>query len=223
MRTDRYPNYHRATRQAYRTLLAVGANQLPIDITAICRACKRTRVMSFREARRIIGDDFDPFWDGPSRYALTIRRDYDGETYYLILWNDEEMSPRDGLFRFSLAHELGHIVLKHDDGRSPAEEQEANCFAQHLLCPRPVLEAARPRDQVDISYMCGVSYSTATIVARQLRQPNPLIDGDTRTGIAEAFGLREKKALDDYMTANCMLLTNIARRRAGREEFQCRS
>ena len=42
----------------------------------------------------------------------------------------------------ALARELGHIVLGHDGSR-PEEVRtaEALCFAQHLLCPRPLLYA----------------------------------------------------------------------------------
>lgn len=42
--------------------------------------------------------------------------------------------------RFSLAHEIGHFVLRHNDERSKVEG-EANAFASELLIPRTELHA----------------------------------------------------------------------------------
>ena len=193
------PDYHRATRNAYRTLIATGVDHLPVDVAALCARCRNTRVMSFCEARHLF-DDFEPLWDGPSRMAFTMRRLHDGITENLILWNDEEMSPGSGLYRFSLAHELGHIVLRHSEGADYVAELEANCYAQHLLCPRPVLEVLQPRDYLEISYLCGVSRDAARIVASLLRQENRYVDMDMWKRIFEAFSLDEHRNVCDFLS-----------------------
>jgi hypothetical protein len=41
--------------------------------------------------------------------------------------------------RFSIAHELGHLVLKHPSGWSGRAERQANAFAAELLMPRGLL------------------------------------------------------------------------------------
>jgi Zn-dependent peptidase ImmA (M78 family) len=52
-----------------------------------------------------------------------------------------------GRFRFSIAHELGHFLLKHEplthigEKRSPALEREADIFASELLLPEDLLRA----------------------------------------------------------------------------------
>jgi hypothetical protein len=44
------------------------------------------------------------------------------------------------LFQRGLARELDHIVLGHDDSRpEEVREEEARCFANHLLCPRALI------------------------------------------------------------------------------------
>jgi len=193
------PNYHRATRQAYRTLLAAGINTLPVDITDLCCRCRNTRVISFQEAR-CRWDTFEPLWDGPSRTAFTIRLIEDDEIHNIIFWNDAEMSRGSGLYRFSLAHELAHIVLKHPEDAGYAAELEANVFAQHLLCPRPVLEVLQPRNYLEISCLCGVSRDAARIIAAQLCQDNRYVDQDMWNGIFAAFNLDQKRNTADFLS-----------------------
>lgn len=193
------PDYHRATRTAYRTLLAIGADCLPIDITAVCERCRNTKLLSFKEARHLF-DDFEPLWDGPSRMAFTLRRIAGDQVHNLILWNDEEMSRGSGLYRFSLAHELAHIVLKHSDDAGYVTEIEANVFAQHLLCPRPVLEVLQPRDYLEISYLCGVSRDAARLVYSLLKQENRYVDMDMWKLIFAAFNLDQKRNISDFLS-----------------------
>lgn len=205
-------NYHRATRSAYRTLLATGVNSLPVDVASLCARCRNTRVMSFREARHQF-DDFEPLWDGPSRTAFTLRRTLDGVTHSLILWNDEEMNRGSGLYRFSLAHELAHIVLKHPDDMGYVGELEANVYAQHLLCPRPVLECVGLSDPLELAHLCGVSLTTARIVWAELREENRYIDQDVWNGIFAAFALDERRTIEDLLSPVSKVALTVRQRR----------
>ena len=145
-------------------------------------------------------DSFELLWDGPSRMAYTLRRIAGGQVHNLILWNDEEMNRGRGLYRFSLAHELAHIVLKHPGNVGYVAELEANLFAQHLLCPRPVLEVLQPKSAREISYLCGVSLSAARIVSGTLRQENRYVDRDIWNSIFAAFNLDEKRNMSDFLS-----------------------
>jgi hypothetical protein len=210
--TARRPDYHRATRNAYRTLIATGIDNLPVDVTAICKRCRNTMVLSFNEVRDLLcEEDFEPL-DGPSRLAFTLRRTIEDQVHYLILWNDEEMSRNSGLYRFSMAHELAHIVMKHGDGADYVAELEANCFAQHLLCPRPVLDVLQPADYLEISYLCGVSRSAALAVRNSLRQENRYVDPDMWNKIFAAFNLDENRNVADYLSSVQRHLLTIRRR-----------
>lgn len=198
--TARRADYHRATRNAYRTLIATGIDNLPVDVTAICGRCRNTKVLSFMEVRELLDNDYEPLIDGPSRLAFTMRHTIGDTIHNLILWNDEEISRSSGLYRFSLAHELGHIVLKHTCADYVAE-LEANCFAQHLLCPRPVLEVLQPAGYFEISLMCGVSRSTACIVKNALHQDNRYVDLDMWKKIYAAFNLDQKRNVADFLSS----------------------
>lgn len=78
--------------------------------------------------------------------------------------------------RFSLAHELGHVALRHPPlaflgdnmVRGPIHEIEANAFAVELLMPKSVLIAKGPMTSAQIKSFCRVSLEAATIRARQL-------------------------------------------------------
>lgn len=207
------PDYHRATRQAYRTLLAAKIDRLPVDVEAICERCHDTTLLSFRQAREMMGCDFDPFFDGPSREAILSRTWRDGRPYHIITWNDEALDAHTGPWRFAIAHEIGHIILRHVGGCHPAQEAEASLFAQHLLCPRPVLDVVQPQDCREIMYLCGVSQSAARIVFSTLRRENRYVDGDMWNGIFSAFGLDEKRNLSDHLSGVASVALAVARRR----------
>lgn len=70
---------------------------------------------------------------------------------FCIVYRDD--LPVDGLLRFALAHELGHLVMNHyreNPGRMfsglPADsslEAEADAFARNLLAPVPLVDVLR--------------------------------------------------------------------------------
>jgi hypothetical protein len=106
--------------------------------------------------------------DAPSAEAFTYRIEpVSGPVIHLLLYNDE---PGQNLarFRFTLAHELGHIVLKHRES-GYAEEAEADAFAQHLLCPEPLANALREMNTSELIWgmAFGISISTARIVINE--------------------------------------------------------
>ena len=71
--------------------------------------------------------------------------------------------------RFTLAHELGHVALRHG-GEGEHEEREADCFASHLLAPRPVIRGLMERGPIyceQLERLFFVSHSMLTIAARE--------------------------------------------------------
>ena len=83
--------------------------------------------------------------------------------------------------RFTLAHELGHIVLDHpinpiiyrnseiDEGQKP-EEVQANVFARDLLMPAGVLAALHVTTVDEIIRICNVSRVSAQIRLERLTE-----------------------------------------------------
>ena len=89
---------------------------------------------------------------GRSAEGLTLRRDGD----FLILYDDLVLSER--RLSFTLAHEIGHIMLGHIGEEVGArQEQEAGAFAAALLCPAVALRYLEHRD--------GTPYTTEKLTA----------------------------------------------------------
>ena len=83
--------------------------------------------------------------------------------------------------RFTMAHEIGHIVLDHpinpiiyrnsevDENQSPTEIQ-ANIFARDLLMPAGVLAKLHVTTVDEIMRICNVSYTSAQIRLERLTE-----------------------------------------------------
>jgi Zn-dependent peptidase ImmA (M78 family) len=83
---------------------------------------------------------------------------------YIILYNDEMDSNR---IRFTIAHEIGHIVLGHEYSCEETES-EADYFARNLLVPMGILIHRHISDYIEIVNMFEVSYTVAGNVIRTL-------------------------------------------------------
>ena len=92
---------------------------------------------------------------------------------YIIIFND---SPYISEKRkvFTLAHELGHIILGHlsilesfkiyhSNHPNWHFEREANYFAVCLLCPMPILTRLKPESAFSISKFLGLSFQSSEI------------------------------------------------------------
>lgn len=64
--------------------------------------------------------------------------------------------------RFSLAHELGHIILEHCSPYSEYMEKEANYFASRLLAPRMAIYYAKCKNATDVSKKFKLTYEAAS-------------------------------------------------------------
>lgn len=73
--------------------------------------------------------------------------------------------------RFSMAHEIGHIVLGHDV-QSETNEAEANFFANQLLVPSALLLnlSSQELDNENLTAIFGVSHDTLNIAIRNVRK-----------------------------------------------------
>ena len=77
---------------------------------------------------------------GAGADALTVR--HSGQ--YLILYNEQIENERRRAF--TLAHEVGHILLSHAGEDREREEREANAFAASLLSPEILFRYLEHRD-----------------------------------------------------------------------------
>ncbi len=67
--------------------------------------------------------------------------------------------------RFTVAHELGHLLLRHraDKAYSEYQEEQANIFASRLLAPMIIVREHDPNTPDDLARIFGISIESATI------------------------------------------------------------
>ena len=160
-----YKNYQNARDAAWRLLLDCGADRLPVDLNPIC---KRLGVRVFRyQSVRGLPD---------------VARTTDGMTFFhrgepVILY-DQSKSPE--RIRFTVAHELGHLILGHVSpgqrttmNREPTPEDSpvetaANQFAARLLAPACVLWGLELHTAEEIAALCHISKQAAQFRAERM-------------------------------------------------------
>ena len=96
-----------------------------------------------------------------SEYSEDAIRIVTGDYSVAIVFYNDEM-PRERV-RYSVCHEIAHIVLEHDDDIDGDEaiESEADFFAAYLLMPVPLVLICCSPDPVEISDFFGTSLTAA--------------------------------------------------------------
>lgn len=77
---------------------------------------------------------------------------------YFIFYNDDQPIE---VQRFTIAHEIGHIIFNHFNSPSENREQEANMFAARLLMPMCVLHECKIENELELMELCNVSSISA--------------------------------------------------------------
>ena len=101
---------------------------------------------------------------------------------YLVLFNSStENNNVLGRIRWTLAHELGHVTLKHlpyiaepsiaennfNNLTHPELENEADYFAALLLCPMPLYEQLHIQSAQDVQRVFGLSWEASDVRWRE--------------------------------------------------------
>ena len=120
--------------------------RIPIDCFEICqKMCIELKKYSqltpeaLQKAKEISEDGFCLLVEkGPIPFAFL---------QWYIFYDDTKSRER---IRFTIMHEIGHIVLGHTE-HSQLAESEANFFAKYSLAPPPLVHKIQPEDYMDIS------------------------------------------------------------------------
>lgn len=136
------PDYQRAATMAAETLIQYGINSAPVSALPILKKLPGVLVVTYEKLSSDLGQDrrcvITAFGDH-NQDAFTSVSVVDGSPRYLVTYNALLPST---ISQRALARELGHIILGHDGSRpEDVRIEEAKCFANHLLCPRPMLHA----------------------------------------------------------------------------------
>ena len=134
------PDYQTAAIKATETLIRYNIGTAPVDPLPILKKVPGVIVLSFEEMSQKINVDRKKILDTigcDNQDAVTTVFIDEGNLKYVVAYNRILST---GFIGRALARELGHILLGHDGSR-PEEirNEEAKCFAHHLLCPRPLI------------------------------------------------------------------------------------
>ena len=153
-----YKNYQKSRNAAWELLIDCEIKELPIKITKICLQIG-------------IPVKFADLQSNSDGYTFI----HQGQPIIVINKNCTSMSR----LRFTVAHELGHIILGHVGkyalvNREPSPndnpiEQEANIFASRLLAPACVLWACQVQSAEDIMKLCDISYQAASFRMERMK------------------------------------------------------
>lgn len=130
-------------------------------------------IFTYEEAQVIMQKD-DPF-NIRRRNALARTLHERGTKVFVTVFAEDKLFPRRNYY--TLAHELGHIVLGHFfefektsllrsgllDKEYSVLEREAEIFAAELLMPMPVLKGLNIKSYEDIVNICRVTKTSAKI------------------------------------------------------------
>lgn len=170
-----YKDYKTARDAAWQTLIRFNVSKLPVRISD---GIKQMEIVLAPYSKS------ESFLTGIGLAALL--RETDGLSirlqgkYYIFYRGD--MTP--GRQRFTVAHELGHIVLGHLDeqthttrNREPQKddapiEQMANVFASRLLAPACVIHDLNASTPERISELCDISLTAARFRAERMEALN---------------------------------------------------
>ena len=146
-----YRLYKRSRDLAWRVLLRENVRELPVDVLELCR---RMRI----DVREYV-DELPDRGDG---FSCIVK----GKAFVFVRQGQSRQR-----CRFTIAHELGHILLGHvgrfelvnrepSSGDNPVE-QAANVFAARLLAPACVLWGCRVSSAVELAKLCDISPTAA--------------------------------------------------------------
>lgn len=153
-------NYKDSRDAAWKMLLKSKVSSLPVNVKKICKS-EGIRLVSYSSGARVI-------------HKLGLESNMVGNDAFSVgkvIFYDDKTSI--GRQRFSIAHELGHIVLHCSErvtvyNREPSPnddpiEAEANVFASRLLAPLCVLHYLNVKSAQEISELCNISSAAAKI------------------------------------------------------------
>lgn len=149
-----YDIYTQARDEAWRFLIDNHVDSLPVKLLAICRQKEIALLYDHDEKYLSKAERGRTFIDSTGGFSIVL-------------------NPTDStaVQRYTIAHELGHIVLGHFTERtlSPSDmEYQAERFAIDILAPACVLWGLSLHTAEEIAPVCGISMQAAKIRAERM-------------------------------------------------------
>lgn len=174
-----YKDYKISRDLAWQVLLHEGVTELPVKVGALCKQMG-------------IQVGYIDLLGGEDGISMIIK-----DHPRIMIAKNRPVARQ----RFTVAHELGHIMLGHVGkyelvNREPSRgdgpiEQAANVFAARILAPACVLWALDARTPEQIARLCDISYQAATFRAERmaiLYQRGKFLTSPLERAVYEQFG-----------------------------------
>ena len=180
----------------WKTLLNGKADRLPLDLFSLCRNL-RIPLYSFTYGleANLLTKEMIESKNKEKEVAFTLTL----ANKKIIFYND--IYHPNTRVRYGIAHEIGHIILKHDHKikmmSTKDRETEANKFAILLLSPAIVLHCCRKTKAKDIMLLCDISLKSAKIRADKIKIYEQLNKYDT-TLLEREVHIAFQNFIDDY-------------------------
>lgn len=179
-----YGIYQNVRDSSWRCLLEAGITELPVSVVKIARH------FDINIVKNSVHN-----WLEPSQSGVSFVTERDE---WVIVYDDYDSIGRK---RFTIAHELGHILLGHPlkeglqhtrtfNTNRPQVESEADMFAARILSPACVLWALGLHTAEEIAEQCRISYTAAQIRAERMKilyARQKFLTSPTERQVFEAF------------------------------------
>lgn len=194
------PDYRRATNRAYTVLNDLHISKYPIEIYHIIDCYMNIRVIPYSLLCIRRGITWNALMNlNVSEKGFIVKR---GELF-LMFYND---TLDDEIIRFTLAHELGHYSLDHQEDNE-ATDKEANCFARNILSPVPIRDYLSISEVSECCDAFNISPPAAEVVLDKCNLDRINTDFDVYQEVVKLFALRlfPKKTTFTQATAKSFL------------------
>ncbi len=162
----KYSKYKQSRDLAWQILLSHNVTELPVKIYRICTQMG-VETVSYKNIDMYV-DEFELKENMLNNDGFTLNN--------IIFYNDKCSVQRQ---RFTIAHELGHILLHTESiyNREPSAndnpiEHDANVFASRLLAPACVLCGLGVATAEQIALICDISLTAAKFRSERMNLLN---------------------------------------------------
>ena len=188
------PDYEKASTKAVEMLIKYGLTSAPILPLPILKKMPGVLVVSFTEMSQSSGierKNLVTMFGNENQDAVTSVHNKNGKLVYLVAYNQRLPIY---MIQRSLAREMGHIVLGHD-GSLPEDVRhaEALCFANHFICPRPLVHAVQQSGiRFSVEVLGNMTGCYERCLAQMRKLPAVHVPAELNRKVREQF--------DDYLS-----------------------
>lgn len=184
-------DYAKAATAAAETLIRYKIVTAPVSPLMILQQLPNTAFLSFAEmAHRSHMDRSDllSMVGSENLDAVSFVDLSKGKPQYIIAYN---MRLPFVMIQRALARELGHIVLGHDGSRpEEVRDEEARCFAQHLLCPRGLISALQDAEiPITVEVLGTITGCYERCLAGMRKLPGVHVPAELNRKVKDQFAL----------------------------------